>query len=149
VRFTCDKIRFTVSLCVFFSSFHFFRVFFFFNSCFLLYTKILVVLVFIMAIHWFIAQVVSLQPIAIVEDWSMMSALLFFSEFVDVPPKVQNIWKEQLDTWKVKILKSFWIDVSTMCTRLSYNIFQALIRVVGPSLEWKKYKHEIKYLCLN
>jgi hypothetical protein len=42
--------------------------------------------------------VVSLQQVVIVEDWSMMSALLFFSEFVDMPPKVQNVWKGQLDT---------------------------------------------------
>jgi hypothetical protein len=36
---------------------------------------------------------------------------------------------------KSKFLKFFGGDVSTMCTRLSYNIFQALIRVVGSSLE--------------
>jgi hypothetical protein len=40
--------------------------------------KILVVLLFIMAIHQVIAQVVSLQRVLVTKHWSMMSVLLFF-----------------------------------------------------------------------
>jgi hypothetical protein len=55
--------------------------------------KILVVLVFTMAIHRVIAQVVSLQQVAITQHWNMMSALVF-SEFVDMPPQVWSISME-------------------------------------------------------
>jgi hypothetical protein len=41
-----------------------------------------------MAIHQDIAQVVSLQQVVITQHWNMMSALLVFLEFVDVPPQV-------------------------------------------------------------
>jgi putative copper export protein len=50
--------------------------------------KILMVLVFTMAIHQVIAQVMSLQQVPITQHCSMMSVLLFFSEFVDMPPRV-------------------------------------------------------------
>jgi hypothetical protein len=55
--------------------------------------KILAILVYTMAIHQVIAQVVSLQRVTITQHWSIMSALLFFLEFVDMPPKVRSIWK--------------------------------------------------------
>jgi hypothetical protein len=55
--------------------------------------EILVVLAFTMAIHGVISQVVSLQRVAITQHWSMMNALLFFLEFVDIPPRVRSIWR--------------------------------------------------------
>jgi len=45
--------------------------------------KILVVLVFTMAIHRIIAQMVSLQRIDITQHWSMMNVLLFL---------LQSLW---------------------------------------------------------
>jgi hypothetical protein len=55
--------------------------------------KILVVLVFTMAIHRVIAQVVSLQQVAITQHWNMTS-VLFLSKFVDMPPQVWSISME-------------------------------------------------------
>ncbi len=66
----------------------FFCVFYYKNTIDEHRHKILVVLVFIMAIHQDIAQVVSLQQVVITQHWNMMSALLVFLEFVDVPPQV-------------------------------------------------------------
>jgi hypothetical protein len=54
--------------------------------------KILVVLVFTMAIHGVIAQVVSLQRVASTQHWNMMSAL-FFLEFENMPSRVRSIWR--------------------------------------------------------
>jgi hypothetical protein len=50
--------------------------------------KILMVLVFTMAIHRVVAQVMSLQQVTITQHSNMMSVLLFFPEFVDMPPRV-------------------------------------------------------------
>jgi hypothetical protein len=72
----------------------FFCVFYYKNTMHECRHKILVVLVFTMAIHRVIAQVVSLQLVAITQHWNMMSALLVFSKFVDMPPQVWNISME-------------------------------------------------------
>jgi hypothetical protein len=53
--------------------------------------KILVVLIFTMAMNQIIAQVILLQQIIIAQHWNMISALLFFQEFVDMPPRVWSI----------------------------------------------------------
>ncbi len=109
-----------------FWSFLFFHVFFK-KNCFillfylLLHTmdehghKILVVVVFTMAMHWAIAQVVELQWVAIGQHWSMMSAMLFFMEFVDMTSKVCNMWRYEraMGYMKNQLLWSF-----------SENIFQ-------------------------
>jgi hypothetical protein len=49
--------------------------------------KILVALVFTMAMHQVIAQVV------IGQHWNMMSPMLFFMEFVDMALEVCNMWR--------------------------------------------------------
>jgi len=54
--------------------------------------KIVMALIFIIAMHWVIAQVVALQRIAIGQHWSMMSVMLLFMEFVDIVPRVHNMW---------------------------------------------------------
>ncbi len=101
--------------------------------------KILVALVFIMAIHWVIAQVVELQWIAIGQHWSMMSAMLFFMEFVHMTSKVCNMWRYERAMWYMKnqLLGSLFENMFQQETRLSYDTFCSLIRVVSPSLDWK------------
>ncbi len=73
------------------------------------------VLVFTMAIHQVISQVISLQRVAITQHWSMMSALLFFSKFVNMPPRVQSMWKYERVIGYIE--STFWDvfgeDVST------------------------------------
>jgi hypothetical protein len=82
MRFTCERIRlFFVVL----------GAFYYKNTMDQCRHKILVVLVFTMVIHGVISQVVSLQRVAITQHWSMMSVLLFFLEFVDMPPRVRSI----------------------------------------------------------
>jgi hypothetical protein len=54
--------------------------------------KIIVALIFIIAMHWVIAQVVALQWVPIGQHWSMMSVMLFSMEFVDIAPRVHNVW---------------------------------------------------------
>jgi hypothetical protein len=77
--------------------------------------KILVVLVFTMAIHQLIAQVVSLQQVAITQHWSMMSALFFF-RFCEHAIKSlghMQIWKSRW-TYEESISGEFFReDVST------------------------------------
>ncbi len=103
--FTCERIRLSFVF-FFFLLLHFFMFFslFFVFSCFFndfyykntmdeCRHKILVVLVFTMAVHQVIAQVVSLQWVTITQHWSMMNLLLFFSKFVEMPPRRRNIWK--------------------------------------------------------
>ncbi len=53
--------------------------------------KILVALIFIMAMHQVIAQVIALQRGAIGQHWSMMNAMLFFIEFVDMASRICNM----------------------------------------------------------
>jgi hypothetical protein len=66
----------------------FFSAFYYKNTMDECKHKILMVLVFTVAIHQVIAQVMSLQQVTITQHCSMMSVLLFFSEFVDMPPRV-------------------------------------------------------------
>ncbi len=54
--------------------------------------KISVALVFIMAMHRVIAQVVTLQRITIGQHQSMMSAMLFFMELVNMATRICNMW---------------------------------------------------------
>ncbi len=94
MKFTCERIGCPLFFILFLSSF--FHVLFFvscFLSFFLVYFLLqkhndkhkhkvyFMVLVFTMAIHQIIAQVVSLQQIAITQHWSMMHVLLFFQSF--------------------------------------------------------------------
>jgi hypothetical protein len=67
-----------------------------------------------MVIHGVIAQVVSLQRVAITQHWNMMSAL-FFPEFENMPPKVRSIWKYErvLGYMKNQLFRSFLKDVLT------------------------------------
>jgi len=37
--------------------------------------------------------VVSSQQVIIAQHWSMMNALLVFLEYVNMPPRIQGIWK--------------------------------------------------------
>jgi hypothetical protein len=53
--------------------------------------KILIVFVFTMAMHEVIAQVFIMQQVTIGQYWIMMSAMLFFMEFVDMASKVHNM----------------------------------------------------------
>jgi hypothetical protein len=55
--------------------------------------KILVVLVFNMAMHSVIALVILLQQITIAQHQSMINVLFYFSKFVDMPSRVQSIRK--------------------------------------------------------
>ncbi len=128
----------------FFSFFHFFSLFlvFFLGAFYYKNTmdehrhKILVVLVYTMAIHQVIAQVVSLQRVIITQHWSIMS-VLFFSKFVDMPPRVQSIWRYEraFRYMKNQLFGSFLEKMFSQHTRLSFDTFRALIKVVGPSLE--------------
>jgi hypothetical protein len=89
VRLTCERIRLSfvfLSFSLHFSHvlsfvscllFVFFGAFYYKNKMDERRHKILVVLVFTMAIHQVITQVVSLQQVNIRQHWSMMSALLF------------------------------------------------------------------------
>jgi hypothetical protein len=101
--------------------------------------KILVVVVFTMAMHWVIAQVVELQWITIGQHWNMMSAMLFFMEFVDMTSKVFNMWRYERPMGYIKnqLLGSFSENMFQQETRLNYDTFRSLIRVVSPSLDWK------------
>jgi len=95
VRLTCERIRlsfvlFSSYLFIFFTFFSlflafslFFCVFYYKNTMDSHMHKILVVLVFTMAIHRIIAQMVSLQRVAITQHWSMMNVLLFL---------LQSLW---------------------------------------------------------
>ncbi len=85
--FSCSFLCFFLSLCFFFGAFYYK------NTMDERRPKILMVLIFIMAIHQVIAQVISLQQIPITQHWSMTSVLLFFSEFVDMTPRVRSIWR--------------------------------------------------------
>ncbi len=97
-RLGCSLFFFS-SLFIFFMFFSLFLPFSLFFFCAFYYKntmdecrpKILMVLIFIMAIHQVIAQVISLQQVPITQHWSMTSVLLFFSEFVDMTPRVRSI----------------------------------------------------------
>ncbi len=67
----------------------------------------------------------------------MISVLLFFLEFVNMPLKVWSIWKYErvVGYMKNQLFGSFSKKTFQQCTRFSFHTFCALIRVVGPSLE--------------
>jgi hypothetical protein len=99
--------------------------------------KLLVVLVFTMAIHRVIAQVVSLQQVAITQHWNMMS-VLFLSKFVDMPPQFgAHPWRYEkvVGYMKNQFFGSFPKRMFQKCTRLSFDTFHVLIKVVGSNLE--------------
>jgi hypothetical protein len=50
-----------------------------------------VAFIFIMVMHQVIAQVVALQRGVIEQHWSMMNAMLFFIEFVDMASRICNM----------------------------------------------------------
>jgi hypothetical protein len=90
--------------------------------------KILVVFFFTMAMHWVIAQVVALQWITIGQHWSMMNAMLFFMEFVDVASKVYNMWRYErvVGYMKNQLLGSFSKKMFQQWIRLNYDKFSLL-----------------------
>ncbi len=109
--------------------------------------KILVTLIFTMAMYQVTAQVVALQSVAIEQHWSMMKVLLFSMEFVDVASKVYNMWRYEkvVRYMKNQLLGSFSKMMFWQWTRLSYDTFRSLIRVVSKS--WPK-KHTWKKTSL-
>jgi hypothetical protein len=71
--------------------------------------------------------------------------IVLFSEYVDMPLRVQNIWKYEkaFKYMEINFLKAFELfkKMFWQCKRLNYNTFCALITVINISFEWKKYKH--------
>jgi len=67
----------------------------------------------------------------------MMSVLLFFSDFVDMSPRVQGICKYErvVGYMKNQMFGSFSEKMFQQCTRLSFDTFHVLIRVVGSNVE--------------
>jgi hypothetical protein len=103
-------------------------LFLLFVSCFLLYArtmddyrcKRLVVLVFIMAMHPLIAQVVSLQQVVIGQHWGRMREFLYL--FLNLLTCHQKFGayggvRGYFDTWKISFLGAFsrrcFIDVTS------------------------------------
>jgi hypothetical protein len=119
---TYERIMLTFD---FFSFLQFFMSFFIFcfslfYFLFLLHTmnerrqEILVTLIFIMAMHWVIAQLIALQCGAIGQHWSMMNAMLFFIKFVDMASRICNMWgyERAIGYMKNQLLGSFfWKDI--------------------------------------
>jgi hypothetical protein len=68
-----------------------------------------------------------------------MNALLVFLEYVNMPPRVQSIWKyeEAIGYMENQLFGNFFEKLFRQHTRLNYDTFGVLIRVVGPSLEQK------------
>ncbi len=64
-----------------------------------------------------------------------MSALLFFMEFVDMAPRVHNMWYEGGGIHEESTFGDFFERMFWQRIRLNYDTFRSLIRVVGPSLE--------------
>jgi hypothetical protein len=144
VWLTCERIGLTFDFFFLLLLFHGFFIFCFILLFYLLLHtmdehrhKILVALVFTMTMHWVIVQVVELHWIAIGQHWSMMSAMLFFMEFVDMISKVCNMWRYErvMGYMKNQLLRSFFENMFQQETRLSYDTFRSLIRVVTPSLD--------------
>jgi len=86
--------------------------------------------------HQVIAQAIALQRVV---HWSMMNAMLFFMEFVDMASRVCNMWRHEraMGDMKNQLLGSFYEKMFEQRIRLSYDKFHSLIRVVGPSLKQK------------
>jgi hypothetical protein len=83
--------------------------------------------------------VVSLQGTIIAQHWSMMNALLFFSKFVNMPTRVYNIWRYEkvVGYMKNQIFGNFSKKMFCQHTRLRYDTFCDLIRVLCPNLDEK------------
>jgi hypothetical protein len=66
-----------------------------------------------------------------------MSTSLFFEEFVDMPPRVWNMWKYErvVGYMKNQFFGSFLLKMFRQRTKLSFDTFHALTRVVGSSLK--------------
>jgi hypothetical protein len=98
-------------------------VFCFFNSHFLLYTKILVVLVFIMAMHWFIAT--NNYCTRLEHDECIT---IFFRICWHATKSLEHM-ERQIGYMKSQNFESFFLSrCFNNVYMLSYNIFQALIR---------------------
>jgi len=78
-----------------------------------------------------------------------MNALLFFSKFVNMPTRVYNIqrYERVVGYMKNQLFGSFSKKMFFQRTRSRYDTFCDLIRVLSPSLEERKCKHEIKLPC--
>jgi hypothetical protein len=78
---------------------------------------------------------------AIGQHWSMMSAMLFFMEFVDMASRVCNKWRYEMVVayMKNQLLGSFFEKMFRQQMKLSYDTFCSLqlIKVVGSSLVQK------------
>jgi hypothetical protein len=63
--------------------------------------------------------------------------VVVFLEFVDIPLRVWSIWKYEriVGYMKNKLFGSFLLKMFQQRTRLSFDTFHALIRVVGSSLK--------------
>jgi hypothetical protein len=63
-----------------------------------------------MAMHQVIALVFIVQRVTIGQYWIMMSAMLFFMEFVDMASKVHNMWRYErvVGYMKNQLLGSFF-----------------------------------------
>jgi hypothetical protein len=101
--------------------------------------KILVILVFTMAMHGVIAQVMALQQVAIGQHWSMMNAMLYLMEFVNMAPRICNMWEYErvVGYMKNQLLGSYFEKMFQQRTRLGYDTFCSFIKVVGSSFEQK------------
>ncbi len=68
-----------------------------------------------------------------------MNAMLFSMEFVDMASRVHNMWRYErtMGYMKNPLLKSFFENMFWQQTRLSYDTFRSLIKVVGTNLEPK------------
>jgi hypothetical protein len=65
------------------------------------------------------------------------ACVAIFSKFLDMPPRVQSIWRYDKAVGYIKN-QNFWRFLKKMfqqSTGLSFDTFHALIRVVNPSLE--------------
>jgi hypothetical protein len=69
----------------------------------------------------------------------MTNALLFFSKFVNMPTRVHNIWRYEkvVEYMKNQLFGSYSKKMFCQHTRLRYDTFCDLIRVLGPSLQEK------------
>ncbi len=108
-------LSFSFFSCLFLFVFFFFFFFFITHNEWVHKHKILVALIFIMVIHRVIAQVVALQWGVIGQRLSMMNAMLFFIEFVDMTSRICNKWRYErvMGNMKNEFLGSFfWKDVS-------------------------------------
>jgi hypothetical protein len=65
------------------------------------------------------------------------ACVAIFSKFLDMPPRVRSIWRydKVVGYYKNQFFESFLKKMFQQLTRLSFDTFHALIRVVNPSLE--------------